>query len=185
MSTGSSPSASVELKVPRKGWALPESMRGQMSMPFGDLVDDDDAIRQLEGAEQVITVGDVVSLRMLQGGVRPRLMVFDLMNERRRMGELQGLLDGLQGRDVEVENPAGHITPSLVREVRHALGSPGMTKLKVLGEEDLAALVCAAYASDDARLLYGLPRKGIVLVRIDQKVRDKARALINAMEECR
>jgi uncharacterized protein (UPF0218 family) len=32
-------------------------------------------------------------------------------------------------------------------------------------------------------LLYGMPQKGIVFVKVDKKVREQARSLINSMEE--
>lgn len=184
MSTGSSPSVSVELIVPRKGWILPEKMRGQLSMPFGSLMDEKTALREAQGVEGLVTVGDVVTLCMLDNGVRPRLLIFDLVNERKEMPLLGERLAEVEGVTVKVKNPAGHITPDMVKQVKRALRSEKRTKLQVVGEEDLAALVCAAYAPDGTRLMYGLPRKGIVLIEVDQQVRDKARVLIKAMEEC-
>jgi len=159
-------------------------MRGQLSMPFGKLLDQEAALREVKDLEEVVTVGDVVSLNMLESGVRPRIMIFDLVNQRRPMNALSASLAKIEGEDVVVENPAGCITPDLVKQVEQAMRSKRRTKLQVLGEEDLAALVCAALAPDGTRLLYGLPRKGIVLVKMDQRVRDKARVLIESMEEC-
>jgi hypothetical protein len=159
-------------------------MRGQLSMPFGELMDEEGALRGVRGIQDVVTVGDVVSLSMLQNDVRPKLLIYDLITERRRMEALSAELAEVEGEDVVVENPAGHITPELVRQVRRALRSERRTKIRVIGEEDLAALVCAAYAPDGTRMLYGLPHKGIVLVAIDQQVRVKARVLIESMEEC-
>ncbi|HQQ25733.1 MAG TPA: DUF359 domain-containing protein, partial [Methanomassiliicoccales archaeon] len=50
------------------------------------------------------------------------------------------------------------------------------------GEEDLAALVCAAIVSAGSCLVYGLPGKGVVLVRTDAKVNQAAQRLIRSME---
>jgi uncharacterized protein (UPF0218 family) len=153
-------------------------------MPFGKLLDEEGALREVRDLEEVVTVGDVVSLRMLENGVHPRIMIFDLVTERQRMDALSVSLAQVEGEEIVVKNPAGCITPDLVRQIRRAMRSERRTKMQVLGEEDLAALVCAFYAPDGTRLLYGLPKKGIVLVEVDQKVRDRARDLIESMEEC-
>jgi uncharacterized protein (UPF0218 family) len=153
-------------------------------MPFGELLDEEGALREVRGVKDVVTVGDVVTLAMLQSGVRPKLLIYDLVTERRRMDALSAELTQVEGEDVVVENPAGHITPELIMQIRKAIKSRRVTKMQVVGEEDLAALVCAAYAPDGTRMLYGLPKKGIVLVSIDQQVREKARVLIESMEEC-
>ncbi|MCU0861547.1 MAG: GTP-dependent dephospho-CoA kinase family protein [Methanomassiliicoccales archaeon] len=153
-------------------------------MPFGSLLGEEEAMRSLREGELTVTVGDVVSLSMLERGLQPRVMVYDLRNRRRRNARLAARLPSLPGEDMSVENPAGRITPGLVVAIQHALASENKVKMMVEGEEDLASLVIAALAPDGTRLLYGLPGKGIVCVQVDAAVREKARELIDAMEEC-
>lgn len=184
MSTGSSRSACAEMRVPRKGWILPEELRGQLTMPFGNLLSEKEAVAQLRSGERSVTVGDVVSLSMLENGVQPDLMVYDLRNERQSMDRLARSILSLEGKSMNVKNPAGRITPGLVRAIEKALASEEKVKMMVEGEEDLASLVIAALAPDGTQLMYGLPKKGIVFVRVDGPVRQKARELIDAMEEC-
>jgi len=81
-----------------------------------------------------------------------------------------------------VYNPQGLITPQLVKAVKDGLDQQGKVKLRVQGEEDLAALVCAAIAPAGSCLLYGLPGKGVVLVMTDAKVNQAAQELIRSME---
>jgi len=71
----------------------------------------------------------------------------------------------------------------MVLGVQQAFKRVGTTKMQVDGEEDLAAPVCAALAPLGACLVYGMPKKGIVFVKIDEEVREQARSLINSMEE--
>lgn len=163
---------------------MPERMRGRLVMPFGSLMGRDEAAEALRGSGRSVTVGDVVSLLMLESGLQPDLMVYDLRNERRDMDELAAKIPSLPGREMHVQNPAGHVTPGLVRAIERALASKRKVKLMVEGEEDLASLVIAALAPDGTQLLYGLPKKGIVCVNVDSRVREKARELIESMEEC-
>lgn len=183
MSMENSPSESDELRVPRRGWILPEAMREHLHMPFGEIVDDKTLVLEIKGCCKIITVGDIVTLTLLNKGIKPDLLVFDLKTKREEVTVLEDLIEALDGDEVKVKNPPGHITSELIRKIREAMLGKKRTKIFVDGEEDLAALVCAAYAPEGACLLYGLPDKGMVLVKISDQISRKARALICAMEE--
>jgi uncharacterized protein (UPF0218 family) len=163
---------------------LPREIRSSLAMPFGSLVGEEEAAEELRRSALSATVGDVVSLCMLERGEQPDLMVYDLRTERKEMSELAEKLPCLPGKEVHVKNPAGTVTPELVIAIERALSKKGKVKLMVEGEEDLASLVIAALAPYGTRLFYGMPGKGIVSVHVDQSVRKKARELIDAMEEC-
>ena len=184
MSTASSRSACAKLRVPRKGWRLPITIRSRLAMPFGSLVTEKQAVEDLRASDWSATVGDVVSLSMVENGEQPDLMVYDLRTERKDMSELATKLPSLPGKEMQVRNPAGQVTPELVTAIKSALANDEKVKLMVEGEEDLASLVIAALAPLGTRLFYGMPRKGIVSVHVDEDVRKKARELIDAMEEC-
>jgi uncharacterized protein (UPF0218 family) len=99
------------------------------------------------------------------------------------MTTLDTKVDEIPGTKVSVPNPAGMITPQMVREIEKAVSNPLPTKIKVEGEEDLAALVCAAVASPGSCLVYGIPKKGMALVRITPEINKKAKEIIYQMEE--
>jgi uncharacterized protein (UPF0218 family) len=75
------------------------------------------------------------------------------------------------------------ITAELVGELDEALKRDVPTKLQVEGEEDLAALACAAMAPLGSCLMYGVPGKGMALLRIDGKSAGLASEFIERMEE--
>jgi uncharacterized protein (UPF0218 family) len=159
-------------------------IRSRLTMPFGSLVSEEQAVEDMRQSALSATVGDVVSLHMVKSGEQPDLMVYDLRTERRDMNELADMLPSLPGRNFHVKNPAGRITPELVNAIEKALAQTKKVKLMVEGEEDLASLVIAALAPFGTRLFYGLPKQGIISVHVDESVRKKARELIDAMEEC-
>ncbi|MGD1060764.1 MAG: DUF359 domain-containing protein [Methanomassiliicoccales archaeon] len=171
------------MSVPEKGLRLPERMRGELVMPFGTLLDDRTMLERAKRCKQLVTVGDVVSLHMLENGIVPRTMVYDLSTKRENMTSLASALIDVKGKDVLVRNPAGRIMPEMVKAIEGSFASKEITKLRVEGEEDLAALVCAAVAPDGTCVAYGMPGKGVVFVNVDDKVRQKARTLIGKMEE--
>ncbi len=171
------------MRVPAKGWVLPDSLRGELVMPFGELLEETEALRRAARCERLVTVGDVVSEKFLEEGVVPNTIVYDLATKRRRADELERMLAVVRGVEVRVRNPAGRIVPEMVRAIEDSYARRAMTKLRVDGEEDLAALVCAAVAPDRSCILYGMPDKGIVFVKVDEQVRERARTLMNSMEE--
>lgn len=181
--TVSSPSRCADLEVPPKGWSMPDRMRGELSMPFGSLFKGEDVLGALSECDMIISVGDVVSSTLINKGVIPHLTVYDRRNERRELKAGEHPADLLPVPEKNVENPPGTITRGLVKAVKDGLEAPEKNKVRVVGEEDLAALVCAAIAPAGSCLVYGLPGKGVVLVRTDAKVNKAAQALIRSMEE--
>ncbi|MBI0584140.1 MAG: GTP-dependent dephospho-CoA kinase family protein [Methanomassiliicoccus sp.] len=158
-------------------------MRERLAVGFGELVLEKDLPSELEGCRSLMAVGDMVSFTLLDNGIRPDLVIYDLKTERRPYASLAAKLDEMDGVSAKVSNPAGQITTELVREIALALERNVPTKLLVEGEEDLAALVCAAMAPPGSCLMYGVPGKGMALLRIDQDVSGQARSMIYSMEE--
>jgi len=158
-------------------------MREQLSTGWGRLVGLGDLPKELKGCVMLMAVGDMVSHTLLENGFAPDLIVYDLQTERRTYTPLAEELDRYQGVHVKVKNPAGQITAELVRELGAAMERDVPTKLQVEGEEDLAALACAAMAPPGSCLVYGIPGKGIAMLRIDEEVAGQARTFIDAMEE--
>jgi uncharacterized protein (UPF0218 family) len=158
-------------------------MRKDLGMPLGEMLSESSVISQLSNCDMVISVGDVVSLSLIQNGLAPHVTIYDCRNERSMMTTLDRKVDEIAGDKVNVSNPAGAITPQMVEEIEKAVVRKFPTKIKVDGEEDLAALVCAAVAPVGSCLVYGLPKKGMALVRVDLEINRKAKEIIYQMEE--
>jgi len=158
-------------------------MRAQLASGLGKMVGLEDLPAELEGCRFLMAVGDMVSFTLLDNGFKPDLVVYDLMTERRQYTSLIAKLDDMKGVSVKVANPAGQITAELVQEIARAIDRDVPTKIQVEGEEDLAALACAAMAPLGSCLMYGVPGKGMALLRIDEEAAGRARSMIYSMEE--
>lgn len=183
MSTASSLSGSGDLPIPVKGLVLPPELRNELRYPMGETVERDELEEYLVICHRVIAVGDMVSITLLEMGREPDVMVFDGRSERVDRHDLLASLDREDA--IRVSNPPGMITPDLVSAIRKALCSDIPVRIRVDGEEDLAALVVMALAPEGSCVIYGLPGKGMILVKVDMRVMDKARSLIDRMEELR
>jgi GTP-dependent dephospho-CoA kinase len=157
-------------------------MREQLATGMGRMLNIKD-LPELKGCRPLMTVGDMVSFTLLDNGLEPDLVVYDLQTERRPYTSLMAKLEKMNGVDARVKNPAGQITTELVREIALALERNVPTKLLVEGEEDLAALACVAMAPLGSCLVYGVPGKGMAMIRVDEDAARQARSMIYSMEE--
>ncbi len=180
MSTASSPSE-FDDSFPETDLTLPEDMRAELAEPMGALVPERELTGHLEDSRRVISVGDVVTITLLQMNKEPDVAVFDYKTQRSDDESMRERIARMSGRLVRVENPAGTITRELWHAVRSAVNADDRVKIEVSGEEDLAALVAMATGPLGGHVIYGQPRKGLVLVRLDARTREAASRMIRRM----
>jgi len=164
---------------PRRDLVLPEELREILSNPFGEIFNVNDIPKQLSGKELVISVGDETTDNLLKLHIKPDLAIFDLQIERKPVIKLR-LLNAYKQRKI-VSNPPGKITIELWNAVAEALSNRDVDAIQVDGEEDLAALVCGYLAPDNSVLLYGMPSKGVCIVKINKESRKLAERILREM----
>jgi len=180
MSTASSPSGFAE-DFPVKDLELPEEMREELAKPIGKLVSAWALRKHIEGSPRIISVGDVVTITLLQMKLEPDVAVFDYKTQRSEDYKAKERISKMTGRLVKVENPPGKITRALWKAIKEAANAKERIKIEVVGEEDLAALVAIATAPTGAHVIYGLPKKGMMVVQVDDRSRALAEAAIKRM----
>lgn len=180
MSTGSSPSAFAE-SFPEKDLELPEDLREELARPIGKLVSAWSLRKHIEGSPRTIAVGDVVTITLLQMRFEPDVAVFDYKTQRLEDYKARERISRMSGRLVKASNPPGKITRALWKAVRDAVNASDRVKIEVTGEEDLAALVAIATAPEGAHVIYGLPKRGLMVVEVNGETRGLAVAAIKKM----
>ncbi len=180
MSTESSRSGFAE-SFPEKDLELPEDLREELGKPIGELVSAWSLRKHIEGSPRVIAVGDVVTITLLQMSLEPDVAVFDYKTQRSEDYKAKERIGKMAGKLVKVENPPAKITRALWKAVRDAANGKERIKIEVQGEEDLAALVAIATAPDKAHVIYGLPKRGMMVVEVNSETRALAVAAIKRM----
>lgn len=164
---------------------LPDSAREAMRVPLGPVVQEAQLAPLLKGASTLICVGDMVTLTLVRAGYDISLALFDYKTKRSEERDFREILHGMEGDWVHVSNPPAMITRELWEAIRKAIAGVKAGKnvrVEVEGEEDLAAIPAIILAPEGARVLYGMPDRGIVVVTVDPKARERARALLETME---
>jgi len=125
----------------------------------------------------IISVGDVVSQNMLKQGIQTQIVIIDNKVMRENTQPLETAIT----RKISVKNPAGTLTPETWLVIEQALRQKQPTQIIVEGEEDLLTLVAVLKAPEDSLVVYGQPREGIVVVKVDKSAKERVRRIVEAM----
>jgi GTP-dependent dephospho-CoA kinase len=161
---------------------LPENLRPQLKKPFGLLIPDSKVTRSsisdnIPKDAFVITVGDATTEKMLSLGFNPSLQIVDALEKRHK----RDLPVGQANTILTCTNPAAEITDESISVIRKALSMDIPVRIIVTGEEDLLVLPVAVYAPANSIILYGQPNEGLVLVRLTEEVRNRAKSIMDSM----
>lgn len=167
----------------KRHWILPASMRDELKEVVGQIVKDEEVVQELENSKMIVTVGDVVTLTLLELGIIPDISIVDYQTKRIPMEEVKSRLTEHEQQIVIVKNPAGEITEELWNVIEDGYKNPRKLRIVVIGEEDLASLVCVALAPVDTTVIYGIPFKGLMVLHVDRHLSAKAEDILKRMEK--
>ncbi len=166
-------------------YLLPEDLRRELKKPLGILLRDPLVpffLSKISGP--LVTIGDVCSMKALEAGKRPKVMIVDFKTLRRTVhGHLEILRKAPpEYKRVKVKNPAGTITSALMDCLKMAMARKGNTLIVVEGEEDLAALPAILASPEGSWIMYGQPGEGAVFIRVKGMVKRSCEEVIRRME---
>ncbi len=174
---------------PRSKIIFTEEMKERLREPIGELVtggDPDEVTERLKKTIEeikppiVIAVGDYVSSKLHKHDVKVDIYIVDGKIERIGKPVEPVNLENI----VESINEAGTISPSSSEKLHELIHSPEAWPiiLKINGEEDLLALSAILSSPDNSVIVYGQPKKGAVLVRVDESIRRKMINIIRGVQ---
>jgi uncharacterized protein (UPF0218 family) len=80
---------------------------------------------------------------------------------------------------IRCSNKPGSVSRRAIATIKDALKKPFPVRIFVYGEEDMLALPLFVLAPDGSVVIYGQPLKGMVIVKINKDIRQKAQELIH------
>lgn len=172
-----------------KKYCLPLELRDELRKLHGELYPGDGIetakliLKNIDHHTKIISVGDIVTFNLLSAGIVPDISFVDDRTKRSPASDkvTQGTRHA-QFKTITVENPPGIITEELLQEISKAMGSRTPIQIFVNGEEDLAALPAIAMAPLSSVIIYGMPDKGAVLVRVTENKKKEIQALLDRMK---
>lgn len=182
-------------------WKMPESLRGRFGKIVGKIVDSEE-IKKLDPNE-LVCVGDVCTISLLENGIRPKISIVDYITKRLALGEAKARIMELIGYDkifwvvknetnakvpqnywlgLRVRNPQSTITQELWDAINYAYHVENPTLIEVEGEEDLAAIACIALGKPGTKVIYGIPDVGMQLLHITEEIKQNVNEVLKEME---
>ncbi len=172
--------AAVELRPPSR-YLLPEDLRSELQTEFGELVQTD-GLADAVGTAPLATVGDMVSITAKEVGLTPRVFVCDFHTQRGEpSGEYRAKLIDWGDHAIRVRNPPGELTATAWDACVEAVKRNGHSRVQVEGEEDLLALPLFLAMPRGARVVYGVPDKGMAVVTIDADLQTRVADIVRRM----
>lgn len=172
-----------------------DSIRKELRKPFGELYPGNEndylqagklvvASLRKEQPIFVICVGDIVTGTLQQCGFEPNMSIIDFRTRRVYRPEL---LHSAVHRLGPVHNSAGTLSQEaglLVAEtIRLAAETMQHHQIIIHGEEDLLALPAIMLAPLGSAVLYGQFDQGIVVTRVTEEIKAKARTILEGFQE--
>jgi len=142
-----------------------------------------DAPEFLKKSDYIATVGDICTIKIFEQIREPNLAIVDLKTKRNTLLNSKQLeiIKNIGIHNIEVENPAGTISKSLWKAIEATFPKKTNTKIIVKGEEDLATLAVISMAPEGAKVIYGMPDRGMVVVDVNQQTTKRANKFLKRM----
>ena len=137
----------------------------------------------LSDTKCIITVGDVCTIKIYEQARMPDLSIIDFKTKRNRPLSLKqkNIMNQIGKKIVNINNNAGTISDELWNAIKIAISDNVKTRIVVEGEEDLATLAAISLANLGAKVIYGMPDKGMVVVDVNQRSKKKANDFLERM----
>ena len=155
--------------------------------PFGRLIEGSfsetknliKTIIDRENPPKIISVGDTVTRNLHKSNIIPQLSITDNKSMRRRLKPRTYPDKNL----ILIQNPQGEITQEAIDKIQQAIQTKERTHILVQGEEDLLTLIAVMYAPKNSLVIYGQPKRGVVIVKVTPKKRGTAQEILTSMKK--
>lgn len=113
------------------------------------------------------------------------MSIVDGKERRKKIDRAKSLLseDRKKFSHMRCSNKPGTVSRGAVRAINSALKQPLPVRIFVQGEEDMLALPLFIMVPERSVVIYGQPIRGMVIVKINDDIRQKARDLIHKIRE--
>ena len=137
----------------------------------------------LRKIKYIATIGDICTIKIFEQIREPNLAIVDLKTKRNILldSKQMKIINKIGSKCIEVNNPAGTISEGLWKAIKSSILEEKNIKITVKGEEDLATLAVISMAPKGAKVIYGMPDRGMVVVDVNQQTKKRANNFLKRM----
>jgi len=165
-------------------YVLPDELRDLLKIEFGKLVSEEELIKVLKNEKYVVSIGDTVTFTLLKHNILPFFCIVDYKTRRGNCeSEVIDKIKSYGEKSVQIDNPHKTITDELWNTIKDAYNDLDnkYLRIEVNGEEDLASLAAIYLAPSDVTIIYGLPNKGVLVVKPTNENKRKVKEILDKM----
>jgi uncharacterized protein (UPF0218 family) len=164
---------------------LTDELRNELKKPQGMLIEGPieetlEKLKELIEKEKpsiIISVGDIVSIHMIEHGIALNILIIDNKTMRKPIQPITVNVD----QTLYTKNPAGTITNEAWNTIKRAIKLEGRTKVIVDGEEDLLTVATVLSVPENSLVVYGQPHKGVVAVKVMEETKERMHRIMDTM----
>ena len=122
--------------------------------------------------------------RLLKNNIEPVFCIVDFRIKRKCYSdEIKNVIQSFGKKRIIIKNPPKCISNDLWEAIETAYRNieKDPLRIEIEGEEDLAALPAILLAPRDVTIIYGLPNKGVVIVKAVEKNKRKVKEILDKM----
>lgn len=163
---------------------LPDNLRDLLKEPIGQLVDEKQLLKLLKNEKYIVSIGDLVTYTLLKHEIEPVFCIVDFKTRRGVCSsEIIEMIKSFGKKSIVVQNPPATISDDLwnVIEMAYENLEMGSLRIEIEGEEDLASLAAIYLAPSDVTIIYGLPDKGVLVVKPTRENKKFVKEVIDKM----
>jgi GTP-dependent dephospho-CoA kinase len=163
---------------------LPDNLRDILKAPIGQLVDEKGLLKLIRDEKYIVSIGDLVTYTILKNEIEPFFCIVDYKTRRGSCSEeIIDLIKSFGKKTILVKNPPATITDDLwnIIEIAYENLKNESLRIEVEGEEDLASLAAIYLAPPDVTIIYGLPDKGVLVVKPTDYNKRKVKEILDKM----
>ena len=165
-------------------YRLPDDLKNTLKEYIGNLVNEPELLQLLKKEKNIVSVGDKVTYTLLKNGITPVLCIVDYKLERKPYSlEMKTIIQKLHATHLQIKNPPGTITDELWDAIKTVFKNlkNNPVCIEVEGEEDLASLAAIYLAPGGVTVIYGLPNRGVVVVKTTATNKQKVKEVLDRM----
>ena len=163
---------------------LPDNLREILKEPIGCLVDEKKLLELLKKEKHIVSIGDLVTYTILKNEIKPTFCIVDFKTRRGECSEeIKDTIKSYGKKSIVIKNPPGTISDDLWKIIEIAFQNMELNglRIEIVGEEDLASLAAIYMAPPDVTIIYGLPDKGVLIVKPTIENKNKVKEILDKM----
>jgi uncharacterized protein (UPF0218 family) len=163
---------------------LPNNLRDFLKEPMGRLVNEKKLLALLKNEKFIVSIGDLVTYTILKNHIEPMFCIVDYKTRRGECSqEIVNTIKSFGKKSIVIKNPPGTISDSLWKVIELAFEKleGSSLRIEIDGEEDLSSLAAIFLAPKDVTIIYGLPDKGVLVVKPTYENKKKVEEILKQM----